>query len=72
MYVCGIFVKHSHNIFPEYPEKVPYEIPKNIPKKCSGNIEYRNIPRLFHEYPTNVTCIFLGGSRNTIVVFSSE
>ena len=72
MYVRGIFVKHSHNIFPEYPEKVPYEIPKNIPKKCSGNIEYRNIPQLFHEYPTNVTCIFLGGSRNTIVVFSSE
>ena len=44
MYVRGIFVKHSHDIFPEYPEKVPYEIPKNIPKKCTGNIEYRNIP----------------------------
>ena len=22
---------------------------------------------MFHEYPTYVTCIFLGGSRNTIV-----
>ena len=32
MYVRGIFVEHSHDIFPEYSEKVPYEIPGNIPK----------------------------------------
>ena len=36
----------------------------------SGNIEYRNTPWMFHEYRTNVTCIFLGGSKNAIVVFS--
>ena len=35
--------------------------------ECSGNIESRNIPLMFHEHPTNVTCIFLGGSRNTIL-----
>ena len=71
IYVRGIFVEHSHDIFPEYLEKVPYESPGNIPKLCSGNSEYRNISGMFHEYPANVTCIFLGGSRNTIVVFFS-
>ena len=59
MYVGGIFVEHSHDIFPEHSEKVPYEIPGNI-------------PWMFHEYPTNVTWIFLGASRNAIVVFSSR
>ena len=29
---CGTFVEHFHEIFPEYSEKVPYEIPVNIPK----------------------------------------
>ena len=38
-----------------------------FPGECSGNTECWNIPWMFHEYPTNVTCIFLGGSRNTIV-----
>ena len=33
-----LFVEHSHDIFPEYLEKVPYEIPRNIPKQCSMNI----------------------------------
>ena len=32
IYVRGIFVEQSHDIFPEYLEKVPYEIPGNIPK----------------------------------------
>ena len=32
IYVCGIFVEHFHDIFPEYLEKVPYKIPGNIPK----------------------------------------
>ena len=59
-------------IFPIYLKKIHYEIPRNIPKQCSGNIlEYQNIPWLFHEHFRNVKCIFLGGSRNTIVVFSS-
>ena len=71
LYLSGIFVEHSHDIFSEFSEKVSYEIPGNISKKRSGNIEYRTIPWMFHEYPTNVTCIFLGGSRNTIAVFSS-
>ena len=31
VYVRGIFVEHSHDIFPEYSENVPYEIPGNIP-----------------------------------------
>ena len=26
IYVPGIYVEHSHDIFPEYSEKVPYEI----------------------------------------------
>ena len=30
-------------------------IPGNIPKKCSGNIENKNIPWLLHEYTSNVT-----------------
>ena len=30
--VRGIFVDHSHEIFPIYSEKVPYENPRNIPK----------------------------------------
>ena len=32
VYVRGIFVEHSHDIFPEYLEKVPYEILGNIHK----------------------------------------
>ena len=32
IYVREIFVEHSHDIFPEYSEKVPYENPGNIPK----------------------------------------
>ena len=32
IYVPGIFVEHSPDIFPEYSEKVPYEIPENTPK----------------------------------------
>ena len=30
--VRWIFVEHSHDIFPEYSEKVPYEIPGNFLK----------------------------------------
>ena len=30
--VRGILVEHSHDIFLVYSEKVPYEIPANIPK----------------------------------------
>ena len=30
IYVRGIFVEHSHDIFPEYLEEVPYEIPGDI------------------------------------------
>ena len=44
IYLHGIFMVHSHDIFPEYLEKVPYDIPVNIPKQSSRNIEYRNIP----------------------------
>ena len=32
IYVLGIFVEHSHDIFPEYLENVPYETLGNIPK----------------------------------------
>ena len=32
VYIRGIFVEHSHDIFPENLEKVLYEIPGNIPK----------------------------------------
>ena len=32
IYVPGIFVEHSHDVFAEYSEKVPYEIPGNILK----------------------------------------
>ena len=32
IHVRGIFAKHPHDIFPEYSERVPYEIPGNIPK----------------------------------------
>ena len=32
MYVRKIFVEHSHEIFPEYSEKVTNENPGNIPK----------------------------------------
>ena len=32
IYLRGIFVEHLHHIFPEYSEKVPYEVPRNIPK----------------------------------------
>ena len=31
IYVRGIFVEHSHDTFLEHAEKVPYEIPGNIP-----------------------------------------
>ena len=61
IYVRGIFVEHAHDIFPEYSEKVPHEILGNVPKWYSRDIEYNNIPWMFHEYSTNVTWIFLGG-----------
>ena len=32
IYDRGIFVEHSHEIFPAYLEKTPYEFPENIPK----------------------------------------
>ena len=32
IYVCGIFVEHSQEIFSVYSEKIPNEIPGNIPK----------------------------------------
>ena len=32
IYVRGIFVEHSHDIFSEYSEKVPYESQRNILK----------------------------------------
>ena len=32
IYVRGIFVEHSHDIFPEYSRNIRYEIPRNIPK----------------------------------------
>ena len=32
IYVCGIFVEHYHEIFPVHSEKVPNELPGNIPK----------------------------------------
>ena len=32
IYLRGIFVKHSHEIFPVYSEKISYEIQGNIPK----------------------------------------
>ena len=57
IYVRGIFVEHAHDIFSEYSEKVPYEIPgifqNNIPgilnitifPECSMNIR-----RMLHGY----------------------
>ena len=48
IYVRGILVEHSYDIFPEYSEKVPYEIPGNIPKKMFREhwiLKYsRNVP----------------------------
>ena len=32
IYARGILVEHSHDIFPEYSAKVPYEIRGDIPK----------------------------------------
>ena len=66
-YSWNIPTIHSRNI----RKKFPMKFRGMFPGECSGNIEYRNIPWMSHEYPTNVTCIFLVGSRNTIVVFSS-
>ena len=50
-------MEHSHDTFPEYLEIVCYEIPENIPKQCSKNIEYieifpecsMNALRMLHE-----------------------
>ena len=39
-----IYVEHFHDIFPENSENVPYGILWDVPKQCSGNTEYRNIP----------------------------
>ena len=30
--ICGMFAEHSYDIFPEYSEKAPHEIPGSIPK----------------------------------------
>ena len=71
IYVRGIFVEHPHNIFPEFSEKVPYEIPGNIPNNVPGILNIgiflecsMNILRMLHAF-------FLGRSRNTVAVFSS-
>ena len=46
IYVRGMFMEHSHDIFPEYLEKVHKEILGNIPK---------NVPRILNiEYTLNV------------------
>ena len=58
-YIPGIFRKSSLWNSGEYSQMI------------LRDIDYRNIPSMFHEYPMNVTCSFLGGSRNTLVVFSS-
>ena len=46
IYVRGIFVEHSHDIFPEYSRNIRYNFPGIM-----------NLG-IFHEYPANVTCIF--------------
>ena len=38
-----------------------------FPNYIPGILDLGIFPRLFHEYPTNDTYIFLGGSRNAIV-----
>ena len=32
IYVRGVFVEHSHEIFPVFSENIPNEIPENVPK----------------------------------------
>ena len=32
IYVCGVSREHSFEVFPVYSEKIPNEIPGNIPK----------------------------------------
>ena len=47
-----MFMEHSHDIFPEYLEKVHKEILGNIPKNVPRilNIEYTlNVPWISHE-----------------------
>ena len=66
-----MFVEYSWNIPMIYSRNIPKTFTVKFrgifPEECSGNIECRNIPWMFHGYPTNVTCTFLGGSRNTMV-----
>ena len=53
IYVRGIFVEHSHDIFLEYSENVPYEILGNIPRILNVEIfpEFSmNILRMLHAY----------------------
>ena len=70
IYVRGIFVEHSHEIFPVYLEKFPMKF---------GRIFRKNVPRILNVGKSpgcsmNILRMlqgFLGGSRNTIVVFSN-
>ena len=62
--ICGSFPWYITGIL---GKNFPMKFCRTFPEECSGNIESRNVPWMFHEYPTYVICIFLGGSRNTIV-----
>ena len=67
------FYPPGEYMFMKYSWNIPVIYSRNIRRKFPNNvlIEYRNIPWMFHEYPTNFTSIFLDESRNTITVFSS-
>ena len=71
IYVRGIFVEHSLEIFPVYSEK--------FPMKFRRIFRNNNVPGILNveKFPGCSMSIlrmlqaFLGGSRNTIVVFSN-
>ena len=60
-------MRYSHN----NQKKVPYEIPGNILKYVLGILKIGILPDCSMNVPRMVHAIFLGGSRNTIAVFSS-
>ena len=67
IYVRGIFVEHSHNIFPEYLEKFPMKFRGIFPNNVPAILKIEIFPDCFTNILPTSHAFFLSGSRNTIV-----
>ena len=70
IYVHGIFVEHSLEIFPVYSKKFPIKFRRIFRSNVPGILNIGKFPGCFMNILRMLQALF-GGSRNTIVVFSN-